>query len=415
MVNEPDPRLLPLIEQALSEPGRFPAMPAGLWTLYSAAFDAERRPHNRAMVLLFTALLDLFILPEFFSEPNMVPYSCLLRLVLYTPCVVLFVALDRQGRLKRLYEPWLLTLAVTPCIIAALLCLRTVSVDALANVRAMPLILIFTGLVWRMRFRTVVVNAVLSASILIFGVVMTPVVPRGELASLIITNLATCFLIIVFARRLEWRDRRVFLLNANESMRRTLVTAQNNALLLDVLTDPLTGLANRRCFDEALSAVWLESMRARTPISLIMIDVDHFKAFNDHYGHMGGDECLQCVAQHLRSAVRAMDVMARYGGEEFAAILPGTELETATAVAERMRALVADMGLPNSGAGTESIVTISLGVSHAMPSDPQGAQRLLEAADRNLYAAKRGGRNLVAVHDNPAGIVQTLGGHAGAK
>src|ERR1700691_6129765 len=146
MVNEPDPRLLPLIEQALSEPGRFPAMPAGLWTLYSAAFDAERRPHNRAMVLLFTALLDLFILPEFFSEPNMVPYSCLLRLVLYTPCVVLFGALDRQGGLKRLYEPWLLTLAASPCIIAALLCLRTVSVDALANVRAMPLILIFTGL-----------------------------------------------------------------------------------------------------------------------------------------------------------------------------------------------------------------------------------------------------------------------------
>jgi diguanylate cyclase (GGDEF)-like protein len=406
MSKEPGPKLLPLIDKALGEPGRFPALPRAIRATYLADFDDDRRSDNRMMILAFTALLDLFILPEFWSEPYMVPLSCLLRLFFYTPCVVLFAFLDYRGRLHRSYEPALLMLALAPCLIAAWLCALTVSVDAIANVRAMPLILLFTGLVWRMRLSTAVASAVLSMFILIAGAAITPIVPQAELPSLIITDIATCCFVIVFARRLEGRDRRVFLLTMNERIRRGMVASQNSNLLRESQTDSLTGLYNRRCFDETLSSLWLESVRSGTPIALLMIDVDHFKAFNDIYGHVVGDSCLRQVAERLRASVRATDSTARYGGEEFVVILPSADKETAIALAERARAAVAEMRLPHDGVGRTATVTISVGVATATPSDPLGARLLIEAADRNLYAAKRSGRNQVASSDSRAGTLQ---------
>ena len=407
MSREPDPKLLPLIDQALSAPGRFPAMPTAIRALYLADFDDDRRSNNRSMTLLFAALLDLFILPEFWSEPYMVPLSCLLRLVIYTPCVLLFAFLDYRGRLHRFYEPALLILALAPCLIAAWLCALTVSVDAIANVRAMPLILLFTGLVWRMRLSTAVASALLSMAILIAGAAITPIVTPAELPSLIITEIATCCCVIVFARRLEGRDRRVFLLTINERIRRMLVASQNSNLLRESQTDSLTGLFNRRCFDETLSSLWLESVRSGTPISLLMIDVDHFKAFNDHHGHVIGDSCLRQVAERLRASVRPTDPTARYGGEEFVVILPNAGKETAIALAECVRAAVAKMRLLHEGIEPTTMVTVSVGVATAVPHDPVGARLLIEAADRNLYTAKRNGRNQVANSDSRPGPLRS--------
>ena len=160
-------------------------------------------------------------------------------------------------------------------------------------------------------------------------------------------------------------------------------------------TDPLTGLANRRQLDAALADAWADAMDSGGPVSVIMIDIDHFKLYNDHYGHLGGDSCLQKVAAAVAQATRSTDIAARYGGEEFSIILPGTDLAAARRAAERVRLNVACL-LEEHVSSPNGFITISVGVASAGPSDRGTAKDLVEQADRNLYDAKRGGRNRVS-------------------
>jgi diguanylate cyclase (GGDEF)-like protein len=170
------------------------------------------------------------------------------------------------------------------------------------------------------------------------------------------------------------------------------------------LIDGLTGIANRRAFDDALGREWRRACRSGTPLALLMIDVDHFKRYNDHYGHQAGDQCLRAVAGALAGAARRpADLVARYGGEEFAVILPGCSITDAQMVGEKMRRAVADLHLRHEASDTASEVTVSIGVSclntEARPcaSDGDGvvAGTLIADADTALYRAKTDGRNRV--------------------
>lgn len=161
--------------------------------------------------------------------------------------------------------------------------------------------------------------------------------------------------------------------------------------------DGLTGIANRRQFDEALSREWRSCLRDREPLSLLMVDVDFFKQYNDGYGHQAGDECLKGVAGALRGQLRRpADIVARYGGEEFAAILPDTNPAGAMRVAETMRSAVQAIGVPHEGSAF-GVITASVGVATLVPQQTEGMPRLLSAADWGLYEAKRRGRNCVQV------------------
>jgi diguanylate cyclase (GGDEF)-like protein len=160
-------------------------------------------------------------------------------------------------------------------------------------------------------------------------------------------------------------------------------------------TDGLTGLANRRHFDEALEREWTRARRSQSPLSLIIMDVDHFKAFNDGYGHQAGDACLRQVAQALTAAVSrtGIDLVARYGGDEFVALLVDTGLEGARTVGERMRACLDALALTNPYSQAAGRVTLSLGLATLVPAADQGPAALLAAADAMLYRAKGQGRN----------------------
>lgn len=163
--------------------------------------------------------------------------------------------------------------------------------------------------------------------------------------------------------------------------------------------DGLTGIANRRQFDEALLREWRRCLREREPLSLLMVDVDYFKQYNDGYGHQAGDECLKVVAGTLRSKLRRpADIVARYGGEEFAAVLPDTASEGAVLVAEAMNSAILQLGIPHEGSAF-GILTVSVGVATLVPAQVEGLPRLLSAADWALYEAKREGRNCVRVAD----------------
>ncbi len=161
--------------------------------------------------------------------------------------------------------------------------------------------------------------------------------------------------------------------------------------------DGLTGLANRRRFDEQLDLELRRLRRLNEPLSLVMMDVDHFKKFNDAYGHQAGDDCLRQVATALATALhRPADLAARYGGEEFAAILPGTDAEGAVRVAEAIRAGVAALGIPHAASSTAAHVTVSLGIATAYPAAGISGREIIELADSQLYRAKTEGRNRVA-------------------
>lgn len=172
----------------------------------------------------------------------------------------------------------------------------------------------------------------------------------------------------------------------------------NRELMRLSSADGLTGIANRRRFDEALLKEWRRCAREARPLALLLIDVDFFKPFNDNYGHQAGDECLKAVARALSQTLhRPSDLAARYGGEEFAVILPGTDEAGALAVAEALRAAVQQMGIAHRYSEVAPVVTISVGLAcrTPKPGDETGFIGLLKDADTALYRAKSEGRNRV--------------------
>jgi len=178
------------------------------------------------------------------------------------------------------------------------------------------------------------------------------------------------------------------------------LSADRVALETESRTDPLTGLANRRYLEQMLHAEWNRCRRAATPLSCVMLDVDHFKAFNDHHGHDGGDACLRRVATLLADSIRrAGDVVARYGGEEFTVLLPDTGRDGAATVAELLKRTVADARIPHARSPIGAHLTVSVGFATLVPNRERHPAELLKAADLALYEAKRRGRDCVVMGD----------------
>jgi diguanylate cyclase (GGDEF)-like protein len=174
----------------------------------------------------------------------------------------------------------------------------------------------------------------------------------------------------------------------------TAIAAHNEEIRRQAVTDPLTQLPNRRAFAASLDRHWRSCARSRTPLAAAMIDVDHFKAYNDFYGHQAGDECLRLIAQVLReTATRPDDMAARYGGEEFVLLLPGTDIAGALVVVEALRHRLRRMGIGHVTSPNGAIVTVSVGLASVVPSDESGAAVLIAKADKALYQAKNAGRD----------------------
>ncbi len=194
-----------------------------------------------------------------------------------------------------------------------------------------------------------------------------------------------------------FRTRVGYAMQRHRLKKLNLALAEANSLLNALATtDPLTGLPNRRLFDERLDEEWQRVLRQGGAFGIVAIDVDHFKNFNDSFGHPAGDECLKQVANAIDASCRTIDIGARIGGEEFAILLPEIDASGAVAAAERVREAIQCLALdhPHNEGG---VVTVSLGVAVGSPSELANPSELMASADRALYQAKTGGRNRVSV------------------
>ncbi|MBV5310593.1 diguanylate cyclase, partial [Chromatium okenii] len=170
--------------------------------------------------------------------------------------------------------------------------------------------------------------------------------------------------------------------------------AQSTNLIATTYRDALTGVGNRRRFDHDLGAFFSDAYRKQQTIALLMIDIDDFKAYNDHLGHLKGDDCLMKVATTLQEGLRQRgDCVSRYGGEEFALPLPDTDIDLAYSIAERLRQLIETLEISHPASRTMPHITVSIGVSALIPKVGQNMTTLISQADQALYQAKDAGRN----------------------
>lgn len=209
---------------------------------------------------------------------------------------------------------------------------------------------------------------------------------------------------IELVARIRYHSRSYLTLLQRDEAYRALRVSQQQLLDTNLMlqrlmnSDGLTGLSNRRHFDEYLELEWRRAMREQTQLSLLMIDVDYFKSYNDTFGHLAGDEALRRVAEAIRnSCSRPTDLPARYGGEEFALVLPNTSPGGARLIAEKLRQMVLALGIPHTTPTADSRLTVSIGLATQTPVIGTASRQLILAADKGLYMAKNQGRNQVGI------------------
>ncbi|MDH0749680.1 PleD family two-component system response regulator [Pseudomonas sp. GD03842] len=209
---------------------------------------------------------------------------------------------------------------------------------------------------------------------------------------------------IELVARIRYHSRSYMTLLQRDEAYRALRVSQQQLLDTNLVlqrlmnSDGLTGLSNRRHFDEYLELEWRRAIREQTQLSLLMIDVDYFKAYNDNFGHLEGDEALRQVAKAIRaSCSRPSDLPARYGGEEFALVLPNTSPGGARLLAEKLRQTISGMSIAHIAPTEGSSLTVSIGLATLVPAVGSHSRQLIQMADQGLYSAKHNGRNQVVV------------------
>lgn len=310
------------------------------------------------------------------------------------PFILALLVVIRSGRWPGRRQVLLFLLSLVSCLSMLAMAWRLPFPASQPYIYSVVLVEIFAFCLLRLQFRLAVSCAALVALAHVGGwlrwgdgawetlLLEAYFVEGGALACL-----GACFF-------MEQGARRSFLQRTDLRRKEQELLVANAALSRLAAADGLTGLANRRRFDQRLHEEWQRAQRDRYSLSLLMVDVDFFKLYNDHYGHQQGDDCLRRLAGVLaHQARRPADLVARYGGEEFVLLLPETEADGAMEVAEQLRREALALALPHAASKVAAIVTVSVGVASLVPGPELAEEGLVAAADKALYAAKHAGRN----------------------
>lgn len=376
--------------RALARPSWSLYFPARLERLFERETQADRSRHLVGVGILWIAIGVLASLVMAQDGSGHAPFgmNAAVRVGIVTPMLAAVVAAIWRG-VRPVIREGLITVA---CVIAPATMILSVMIardgDIGANRGALTVILLFITVVVRLRFWFAVVACAALVAVQVGVPVVLGVPVPGSVPLAMITIAAT----LAANYTLEREYRSNYLQRLHGRIQGAHLAAMVEQLHDLSHRDALTGLANRRAMDRQL-----EELRTRhEPYSVILVDIDGFKEFNDRYGHQVGDDCLRRVAAMLRASLRfTSDRVARMGGEEFAVVLPGTAVEDARTMAERMRRSILELRIPHDRSPTGAVVSISAGVS-ASPGDALVSDTL-SAADRALYLAKATGRNRVEV------------------
>ncbi len=348
--------------------------------------------HYLWTTLLGIALYNLFLLSDAFMVPDVFAQTRLIHLCV-TAVGLINVLLLRRRIVRPESVIGLLLLIVGNAVYTSY---TSHARDAVFISFTIPLLVVFGNIVLPLPFRYAVVFSTLSATAVSWTIWTQPGLDTGARIFAILLEASMAFYTLIATFRIEGGERRAYLLTLREALRGETLVEQNRELSELSETDQLTGVANRRVFDRDLEQLWKEHQQSRTPLALLIIDIDHFKRLNDTHGHINGDLCLRKAAEKLRKLMQAHQSLARYGGEEFVVLLEGEGAFRATEVAERLRAEIQSM--PILLAGTDNKphhITISIGCATAIPRADLTPAKLFIAADKALYRAKREGRNRV--------------------
>ncbi len=348
---------------------------------------------------------NAFLVSDALLIPDVLDMAILVRLGVFTPTGLLVVYLGWRYREIMLSLPTALTEGfvalhawVAAFTVAMLLGLSD-SPQAYACHAGYVAVLAYGNVVQRMRFPYAL--AFTAAVLLVhwYGMFTEPNLPQPLKWPLLGLVLSMALYTLLTNHRLEREERHRFLQMQRGHSLREQLKASREQLEQATRMDALTGVANRHGFDLHRAAICAQSWREARPLSLVVVDVDHFKAFNDHYGHPAGDECLRLVAAELqRHAAGPGDLVARWGGEEFVLVLADTDLVSAERKAHAMIQAVKSLGIRHGRSSTAGSVTVSAGVATWCQGDPIAVlESLVDVADAALYQAKRQGRNRVVV------------------
>lgn len=368
---------------------------------------AARLRHFVASGLVALLTYNCFLVVDWIMAPDVLTLALCLRLALFTPAcaAVLLIGARRPAFVLR-HSP-----IATEWVVVATGLTAALTLDVILSSTRSPLgalyrsgfvpVLVYGNLAQRLRFRSA---AVLSVAVVgIYASSFATMRAQAEVFHplewpMTLMLLAVAAYTLLSNYRMEYVERQRFLANERTRDLSHQLQASHERLDAQARSDALTGVANRRHFDTYLNRSWERQRTSGRPLSLLLIDIDHFKAFNDRYGHPAGDECLRHVARALQAQVpEAIGLLARWGGEEFAVVLPDFTAADATTIAWALRDAVRSQSLRHESSPTAPTVTISVGVASVLPQDCLfGPAQLVEAADAALYRAKHAGRNRVA-------------------
>lgn len=377
--------------------GRRDKFPEEIEASYQAEMDRLRENRMVRTGLAGALLYAAFAISDRSMVPDVYQQAWAIRFLLVIPLMLLCTF--SFGRLKSLFlrEALLsITLMVTGASLSWIAALSN-HPNALHYHTGVMLIVLFGNIVVNQRLRSAVATS--AGLVVLYGVSLMQV--AGMSGDVRFNNWLFCFSAVVISLianfRMDQDQHRAYLARLREQQRNEELSHAVELLGKLSAEDSLTRLANRREFDRRLGIEWNRARRDGHMLSLVLIDVDCFKNYNDHYGHPTGDACLQKVAHALHSVVRrSADLVARFGGEEFVVLLPATDAAHAAALAEHMRRHVADLQIPHAASRVAAGVTVSLGVASMKPADGCQPPELIAAADAALYRAKEQGRNRVA-------------------
>lgn len=364
-----------------------------------ARFEADtQRQRSRNMVLagLISAIIYcLFLINDYSFRPEAFATAVQLRMGVMLPFGLSVLWWVYRGVSPVLRETLMASTVVVATVVSCLIFAKSVAPYSYLDVFSFGLILLVGNIVYSLRFSYACASSAASIVIILAFVLPYEPMPVEAKRLAIFTIIAMGIFSLVANYRFELSERTSYLHVLKEKIRAGYYLKDNQKLSQLSITDPLTNLANRRQFDAVLPVRWKEAIDKGMCMGLMVIDIDYFKAYNDFYGHLQGDICLQQVAKAMHDNSRDADLVVRLGGEEFVVLMVNASSEATNVAAERIRASIEALRIPNFGVSHQAYITVSVGVAVLSPTDELTPTDLLSAADRALYEAKRQGRNVI--------------------